>query len=164
MQRFNDPVPTPSPPTANSFTPFSRAEDVDQLDFIRSEMRALIRDGIGSVEARTWDQYQWEVERLEGHQDIKDMFASLDGMEFIPSLRRMADILELIDTKLEDLERLEGHLEGVVASVDMSLDEIANADTDVEDDEPASPPLRRRLVFTSDDESDDEGVARRLRF
>ena len=158
MQRFNDPVPTPSPrrgdlrqPTVNSFTPFSRAEDKDQLEFIRVEMRALISDGIGSVEARTWDQYQWEVERLEGHQDIKDMFASLDGMEFIPSLRRMADILELIDTKLEALEAQSG-LEGVIASVDMSLDEIANADTDVETD--AEP----------DTDSDDEGVARRLRF
>ena len=163
MQRFNDPVPTPSPrrgdlrqPTVNSFTPFSRAEDVDQLESIFTSMRGLISEGIGSVTRSTWDQYQYEVERLEGHQDIKDMFASLDGMEFIPSLRRMADILELIDTKLEALEAqsdLEGHLEGVIASVsNMTLDEIANADTDVETD--AEP----------DTDSDDEGVVRRLRF
>ncbi len=163
MQRFNDPAPTPSPrrgdlrqPTANSFTPFSRAEDEDQLESIRSSMLALITDGIVTVVARTWDQYRWEVERLEGHQDIKDMFASLDGMEFIPSLRRMADILELIDTKLEALE-----LEALRAQDGL---ERSDADMDVEDDEPAPPPLRRRLVFTSDDESDDESVARRLRF
>lgn len=157
MQRFNDPVPTPSPrrgdlrqPTINSFTPFSRAEDEDQLLSMSSMMRELIHEGIVSVEYQTWQYFQRQVDSLQGHQDIKDMFASLDGMEFIPSLRRIADILELIDNKLDALEAL-GNLEGVNASVDMSLDEIANADTDVETD-------------AETDDSDDESVSRRLRF
>ena len=179
MQRYNDPPPRtprsqrrryepsspsygpdevapPSPrrgdlrqPTINSFTPFSRIEDEDQLLLMFRTMRELIREDIEYAEAETI------VDSLQGHQDIKDMFASLDGMEFIPSLRHMADILELINTKLEALEAQSG-LEGVVASVDMSLDEIANADTDVETDaEPDAEP---------DTDSDDEGVARRLRF
>jgi len=136
MQRFNDPVPTPSPrrgdlrqPTINSFTPFSRAEDVDQLEEMSRAMRALIREDLEFVEARTI------VDSLQGHQDIKDMFASLDGMfangiELVPVLRRLADILELIDNKLEALEA-QGELEGAAG---MSLDDIANADTDVEID------------------------------
>lgn len=153
MQRFNDPVPTPSPrrgdlrqPTVNSFRPFSRAEDEDQLLLMFRTMRELIREDIDFADARTI------VNSLQGHQDIKDMFASLDGMfangiELVPVLRRLADILELIDTKLEALEA-QSDLEGVVASVDMSLDEIANADTDVE----------------TDAEADDDDVSRRLRF
>lgn len=158
MQRFNDPVPTPSPrrgdlrqPTINSFTPFSRAEDEDQLLSMSSMMRELIHEGIVSVEHQTWQYFQRQVDNLRGHQDIKDMFASLYGMEFIPSLRRIADILELIDTKLEDLEA-QSDLEGVVASVDMSLDEIADADADVETD------------VETDAEADDDDVSRRLRF
>lgn len=106
-----------------------------QLQELSRAMRALIREDLEFVEPRQFQLFQREVDSLQGHQDIKDMFAGLDDMEFIPSLRRMADILELIDTKLEALEleaaRARGNLEGVAG---MSLDEIANADTDVETD------------------------------
>lgn len=109
-----------------------------QLEDMSRAMRALIREDLEFVEPRQFQLFQTEVDSLQGHQDIKDMFAGLDDMEFIPSLRRMADILELIDTKLEALEleaaRARSNLEGAVAGVDMSLDEIANADTDVEID------------------------------
>ena len=142
-------------PTINSFAPFSRSDDEDQLEDAYGTIRDLIREVIEFEDAEA------VVNNLRGHQDIKDIFNDLDNMEYAPSLRRLADILELIDNKVESLEALD-ELERVNADVDMSLDDIANADTDVETD--ADTDTDTDAETDAETDSDDEGVRRRLRF
>ena len=175
MQRYNDPPPRtprsqtrryepsspsygpdevapPSPrrgdlrqPTINSFTPFSRVEDEAQLDNLYGSIRDLIQGNV------TFEDAEAEVNSLQGHQDIKDMFAGVGNMEFIPGTRRLLDILELTNNKIDAIEA-QANLEAADADVGMSLDDIANADTEVDTDS------------DTETDSDDEGVARRLRF
>jgi len=177
MQRYNEPPPSTPPasprrgdlrqPTINSFTPFRRSDDDDQLTSLFRTIRDLIREDIEFEDAEA------EVNNLQGHQDIQDMFARLDNMDFIPSLRLMADILELIDNKLEALEALDG-LEQVNAALGTASDSGGEGETDVDttdsesDDDLAPPPVRRQLIFTSDSDSDDDidavDVSASLRF
>ena len=116
-----------------------------QLESLYTDIRNLVGENI------EFSVVQTAVESLQGHQDIKDMFDGVGDMDFVPGTRRLLDILELIDNKTDALEALDD-LEAVNADVDMSLDDIANADTEVDTDSDA------------ETDSDDEGVVRRLRF
>lgn len=168
MQRRNDPVPSTPPRrgdlrqatlvSINDFAPFNMEEDIQQLDNLRQAVRDLIRESIG------FDEVETMVNNLQGHRDIKDIFAEINNMDYIPSIRRLLDILEMIDNKVDALEALEA-LEQVNASIEQettaSDDERAELSTDDDtdfdsdsDDEPA--PVRRQLMFTSDDDSDME--------
>lgn len=123
------------------------------------------------VENIQFNVVETAVDNLQGHQDIKDMFDDVGNMDFVPGTRRLLDILELIDNKtdaldaLYDLEAVSGSpsaltpsAEGRVATIEDESETETEVETDAEseseDDEPAPPPIRRQLIFTSDDESD----------
>ena len=171
MQRRTDPVPSTPPRrgdlrqatlvSVNDFAPFNRSDDIDQLEHMYYTIRDLIRESIGFEDAEV------AINNLQGHRDIKDMFAGLNNMDYISFTRFLLDILELIRNKVDALEALDG-LEQVNASIEettVSDDERAELSTDTEtesdaddsDDEPA-PRVNRRLVFDSDSDSDDEVV------
>lgn len=193
MQAYNEPPPrSPSPPrrgilrqpTINSFAPFSRRDDLSQLNILFQDIRLLV---LQSIE---FDVVQTAVNNLQGHQDIKDMFEGVGNMEFIPGTRRLLDILELIQNKqdaleaLDDLEAVSGSPSAIltpsaeekVADIEDESETETEVETDAESEsedenrdmtfsftfteEPAPPPIRRQLIFTSDDESDsdDESV------
>lgn len=165
-----DEVAPPSPrrgdlrqPTINSFTPFSRVEDEAQLDNLYGSIRDLIQGNV------TFEDAEAEVNSLQGHQDIKDMFAGVGNMEFIPGTRRLLDILELTNNKIDAIEaqaNLEAanaeNADGEIFLNDLAgggatvVDDIANADTEVDTDADTDD--------EADTDSDDEGVVRRLRF
>lgn len=180
MQAYNEPPPrSPSPPrrgilrqpTINSFAPFNRDDDLRQLTRLFQDIRLLV---LQSIE---FNVVQTAVDNLQGHQDIKDMFEGVGNMEFIPGTRQLLDILELIQNKqdaleaLDDLEAVSGSpsailtlsAEGRVANIVDESETETEVETDIEseseDDAPAPPPIRRQLIFTSDDESDsDESI------
>ena len=173
MQAYNEPPPrSPSPPrrgilrqpTINSFAPFRRSEDLQQLTRLFQDIRLLV---LQSIE---FNVVQTAVNNLQGHQDIKDMFEGVGNMEFIPGTRQLLDILELIQNKQDALEALDD-LEAVSgspsATLTVNVEDESETETEVEtdieseseDDAPAPPPIRRQLIFTSDDESDsDESI------
>lgn len=177
MQRYNEPPPrSPSPPrrgnlrqpTINSFAPFSRDDDLRQLERLYTDIRNLVCENI------EFDVVQTAVNNLQGHQDIKDMFEGVGNMEFVPGTRRLLDILELIDNKtdaleaLDDLEAVSGSpsailtpsAEGRVANIVDESETETEVETDTEseseDDAPAPPAVRRKIIFTSSDESDSD--------
>ena len=180
MQRYNEPPPrSPSPPrrgilrqpTINSFAPFKRDDDLRQLERLYTDIRNLIGENID------FNVVQTAVDNLQGHQDIKDMFEGVGNMEFIPGTRQLLDILELIDNKtdaleaLDDLEAVSGspsailtpsaesRLANVVDESETETEVETDIESESEDDAPAPPPIRRQLIFTSDDESDsDESI------
>lgn len=163
MQRFNEPPRTPSPspprtgilrqPTISSFAPFRRDDDMRQLMRLYTDIRNLVLQDI------EFSIVQTAVDNLEGHQDIKDMFAGIDDLDFIPGTRRLLDILELIDNKtdaldaLDDLEAVSGSLSAEVSLADAATE--SETETEVEsEDELAPPPLSRRLIFTETDDTE----------
>ena len=176
MESYNEPAPrTPtrprvtfdiqSSPSGNDFAPFRREDDIAQLSRVYSALRAFIR------ETYTLDEAATEVRNLDGHQDLKDMIP--ENMGYVDRLRRLADMLELIQNKLDNL-RAQNDLEQIAANETMSpipqeddsggygtTDTEPESDSD-EDDLYVTPPRRLQLpVLDSDDESDGE-VARML--
>lgn len=157
---------------------------MSQLNILFQDIRLLV---LQSIE---FDVVQTAVNNLQGHQDIKDMFEGVGNMEFIPGTRRLLDILELIQNKqdaleaLDDLEAVSGSPSAIltpsaeekVADIEDESETETEVETDAESEsedenrdmtfsftfteEPAPPPIRRQLIFTSDDESDsdDESV------
>lgn len=125
-------------------------QDDIQLGRLYNVLRDLIREVIDPDEAEA------AVNRLQGHQDLKDMYSRL-GMveEYEPGVRILLDMLELIRTKQDALEQ---------AMIEEAEDnELAEAETDTgsevesesdSDDEPLRQPSG--LTFDSDDEVDED--------
>lgn len=154
-------------PSMNDSAPLSRDEDIAQLENAGSVLRAFIR------EVYTLDDAATEIRNLNGHQDLKDMIP--ENMGYIDTLRRLADMLELIQNKLDDL-RAQNELEQVAANETMSPVSLeyesggyGTTDTEPEseseldsdqDDLYVTPPRSvPEIAYDSDDESDGGGDA-----
>ena len=127
------------------------------------DIRSLITESI------EFDEVQTAVDDLDGHQDIKDMFDDVGNMEFVPGTRRLLDILELIDNKVDVLDALDALEEASEENqpqeytqsdddrAELSTDDETESDIESEDDAPA---VRRTSnqdrQFLSDLFSDDE--------
>ena len=68
----------------------------EQLLAVSRSIRDFIRENI------SFDTLEHRVLALSGHQDLKDMLP--DNMDYVPQLRRLADMLELIENKRNALE------------------------------------------------------------
>ena len=160
------PARAPSPPAQELSA--NERDDI-QLDSLQSTIRDLIREDIGLDEADT------AINNLQGHQDIKDMFSGVGGMEYVPRVRVLLDILDLIRTKRAVLAQaiIEEAEENELAEADTDVGLEADSESD-SDDEPflrqpsgLSFAERRRArlerteanlreIFASDDSDDDE--------
>ena len=114
-------------------------EDDSQLADVYRTIRDYIREDV------SFDTLEQRVGALRGHQDLKNMLP--DNMDYAPGLRRLADMLELIDNKRDALE---------------SVTPAAESDTDVEpmpesESEEDSPAQGSGIVYDSDDEDVPEG-------
>ena len=189
MERYNEPAPT-TPTTSNprvilrqaavnGTLPLSRDADSRQLTRLYQDIRSLITESI------EFDEVQTAVDDLDGHQDIKDMFDDVGNMEFVPGTRRLLDILELIDNKVDVLDALDALEEAseenqpqentlsdderAMLSTDSETESEIESDLESEDDDvPVAPANRassearrlgseaRRLMLEDDDDSDDD--------
>lgn len=141
--------PPPLRRQSNRLSELSQEQVHEQLGALYITIRSLITQSIEYEEAED------EVTGLQGHQDLKDMFAEVGDMGFVDGTRRLLDMLELIQSKQNALTQ---------AMIEEAEDnELAEAETDTgseaeseseSDDEPLRQPSG--LTFDSDDE-DDEG-------
>lgn len=110
-------------------------DDDSQLADVYRTIRDYIREDV------SFTTLEQRVGALRGHQDLKDMLP--DNMDYAPGLRRLADMLELIDNKRDALESVTPAESGIVYdSDDEDVPEgsgpydpfasIAEAETDVE--------------------------------
>lgn len=135
----------------------SRDEDDLQLSGVYRTIRDFIREDV------EFEMLEAEVNALQGHQDLKDMLP--DNMDYIPGLRRLADMLELIQNKQDALDAMDelalSSAEPVapepIASAETESDDETESEPD-SDDEPFVPPPRiaRRVLFSSSDEDDED--------
>ena len=159
--------------------PLSRDADSRQLTRLYQDIRSLITESI------EFDEVQTAVDDLDGHQDIQDMFDDVGNMEFVPATRRLLDILELIDNKVDVLDALDALEEAseenqpqentlsdderAMLSTDSETESEIESDLESEDDDvPVAPANRtssearrlgseaRRLMLEDDDDSDDD--------
>lgn len=160
MDRYNEPADTvdspsrdilnsPSDRTTPSMEPLSlpssmisAEEDDAQLRSVHSSLLGLLRQQMEFTLVDT------EVGRLQGHQDLKEMFSRLMfDPTTVQRIRYFADMIELIERKLDALKP---RIAQEIAAED---NRIAELDTDEEseeesDDEPA---VSASNVFDSDD-------------
>ena len=114
-----------------------------------------------------YEEAEAAVNRLQGHQDLKDMFAEvldmfaeLGDMVFIYRTRRLLDMLELIQSKQDALEQamIEEAEENELAEAETDTGSEAESESESDDELPF---VRQRnmpsgVTFDSDDE-DTEG-------
>ena len=142
--------PPPLQRQSNRMPELSQNEQDDiQLDSLQSTIRDLIRENIGLDEADT------AINNLQGHQDIKDMFSGVGSMEYVPRVRVLLDILDLIRTKQDALAQamIEEAEENELAEAETDTGSEAESEAESEsdsDDEPLRQPSG--VTFDSDDE------------
>ena len=140
------PARAPSPPAQELSA--NERDDI-QLDRLQSTIRDLIREDIGLDEADT------AINNLQGHQDIKDMFSGVGGMEYVPRVRVLLDILDLIRTKQYALAQamIEEAEENELAEAETDTGSEAESEPDSDDERHRA---NLREIFASDDSDDDE--------
>lgn len=121
------PARAPSPPAQELSA--NERDDI-QLDSLQSTIRDLIREDIGLDEADT------AINNLQGHQDIKDMFSGVGGMEYVPRVRVLLDILDLIRTKQDALAQamIEEAEENELAEAETDTGSEAESESDSDDE------------------------------
>ena len=141
--------------TLLDFTPFESDEDYSQLSSVFRKLLLFLRDQITEDEAET------AVRNLQGHRDIKDMFP--ENLDLLPRLRRILDMLELIESKIDALESAERAESPISQGDDENVSDASTivasdseTESEIEEDIPGPPRLRRTIAFMSDSESDGE--------
>lgn len=139
---------SPTPPRirrqSNRMPELSQEQVHEQLVALYITIRSLVTQSIEYEEAED------EVTGLQGHQDLKDMFAEVGDLGFVPGTRRLLDMLELIQSKKDALAQamIEEAEDNELAEAETDTGSEAESESD-SDDEPSGPSY-------SDDSYDDE--------
>lgn len=140
--------PPPLRRQSNRMQELSHEQDDVQLGALYITIRSLVTQSIEYEEAED------EVTGLQGHQDLKDMFAEVGDLGFVYRTRRLLDMLELIQSKQDALAQamIEEAEENELAEAETDTGSEAESESDSDSDDE---PLIRQpsgVTFDSDDE------------
>lgn len=120
-------------------------QDDVQLGALYVTIRSLVTQSIEYEEAED------EVTGLQGHQDLKDMFAEVGDLGFVSGTRILLDMLELIRTKQDAVAQamIEEAEDNELAEAETDTGSEAESESESDDEHLRQP---SGITFDSDDE------------